>query len=243
MAMARSRIFRLDQVDQFTAVNLLSDPGAIGGPYVVPQCARINLIIDLESGKQAHIILVGRYAGGYQGSVAQANTLLAAFTSGAAWTTLATFLASSTGLNRVSVQDVNSPDQAVFVANPTSHAGTSASPAIPNEVSAVITKRTGLLGPANRGRMYFPGWATNALGAGNVIAAAAITALATWATSNVGSALSGSGYTHVIGQPARQAYVGTTGTAHPARAATSSVITTLEVRDNHWDSQRRRGLK
>lgn len=241
--MARSRVINLANLEQFTAINLLLDAGAVGGPYVVPNCARIQLLFDLESGKTGHIVLVGRYTPPFAGSVTQANSLLAAFTAGASWTTLASFLASSTGLNRVSVQDVNTADQQIFVSAPTSHAGTSASPAVPNEVALVITKRTGLLGPANRGRMYFPGWATNALGSGNVAAAAAVTALSSWATNNVGSALSGSGYTHVVGQPARQQYTGSTGTIHPQRPAGSQAITALEVRDNHWDSQRRRGLK
>ena len=236
-------IVRLDTAQQFLAINVLSDPGAIGGPYIVPQCARISLFFNQESGKAGKIILVGRYAGGFAGTPAQAQSILTALNTGAQWTALAAFLPTSTALNNVGIQNVAIAGQPVITATTGGGgAGTSASPSLPNEVAAVITKRTALVGKANRGRMYFPGWATNALGAGNVIAAAAVTALQNWANT-VNAALSAQGYTHVIGQPARNAYTGSTGTPHPARAATSVDVTALQVRDNHWDSQRRRGLK
>jgi len=77
---------------------------------------------------------------------------------------------------------------------------------------------------------------------GNIISPATMTAIQTWANTIV-AALAGQGYTLVIGHVARQAYTGSTGTAHPARAAGTVVITSVTVRDNHWDSQRRRGLK
>lgn len=237
------RVVRLDQVQQFLAINVLSDPGAIGGPYVVPQCARIVFYINVEGGKTAHIVLVGRYVGTFHGTAAEAQAIHQALFTGAQWTALAAFLATTTVAGQTSIQDVNAPSQSIiFASAPTSAPGTSASPALPSEVAAVITKRSAFLGPQNRGRIYFPGFATNALGAGNVIAAAAVTALGNWA-NNISSALAAQGYTHVIGQPARAQYTGSTGTNHPARAATSQPVTQLLVRDNHWDSQRRRGLK
>lgn len=236
------RLVNLANLQQFTAVNLLSDPGSTGGPYVVPSCARISILFGEESAKTAHVILVGRYSGAFHGSVAEANAIMTALTTGGAWTALAAFLPTSTFVQGVTIQDVNTASQPIISSTNTGVPGTSASPALPNEVAAVITKRTALIGPQNRGRMYIPGFATNALGTGNVIAAAAVTALQNWANT-VGGALSGSGYAHVIGQPARVAYTGSTGTFHPARAATSTVVTSLVVRDNHWDSQRRRGLK
>jgi len=75
------------------------------------------------------------------------------------------------------------------------------------------------------------------------MAAAAVTALGTWATDSLLQALEDQGYTPVIGQKARAAYTGTTGTQHPARPAGSEVITSATVKDNHWDTQRKRGLR
>jgi hypothetical protein len=90
--------------------------------------------------------------------------------------------------------------------------------------------------------MYVPGFASNAMATGNVIAATTMTAVNNWA-GIIAGVLSAQGYIWCVGHPARQAYTGITGTAHPARIAGTVPITTVSVRDNHWDSQRRRGLK
>jgi hypothetical protein len=113
---------------------------------------------------------------------------------------------------------------------------------MPNEVALVITERTALAGRANRGRMYIPGWITASVAADNTAIPAVVTDLQAWANT-VQNALNSAGYQLVIGQPARQAYTGLTGTQHPARAAGSTTVQSLQVRDSHFDSQRRRGLK
>lgn len=240
--MGRSRVVNLANFQQFTAINLLSDPGAIGGPVVVPQCAQIVQRWSLESGKVANVVMYGRYSGGFAGTQAQCNAILTALTSGAQWTALAAFLSTTNGLQGIQIRDVNTPMQAIINNSVGGQNGSSASASMPNEVALVVTLRTALTGRPNRGRMYIPGWATNALGAGNVAAAAAVTALTNWALT-IPTALTAQGYTLVIGQKARAQYTGKTGTVHPARPAQSTAVTSLTVRDNHWDSQRRRGLK
>lgn len=235
-------IVRLENFQQFAAINVLSDPGALGGPYIVPSCARIVLNFAIEGGKTGHIVLVGRYAGPFAGSQAQINAIVTGLSTGAQWTALAAFLATATAVSSGSLQNVAVPGAPLIGSSVGGGAGSSASAALPSEVAVVVTKRSGFTGIQNRGRLYFPGWATNALGTGNVVAAAAVTALGNWANT-IGTVLSAQGYTHVIGQPARGGYTGSTGTVHPARAATSVDVTSMTVRDNHWDSQRRRGLK
>lgn len=237
-----SPIIRLDQAQQFAAINVLSDPGAIGGPVIVPSCAQIVLGWALESGKTGRNVLYGRYTGAFAGSSAQATAIIQALTTGAAWTALQGFLATNTILSTVQIRDVNSAGNPFIPNTSGGGTGSSASPALPNEVAMAITMRTARTGPQNRGRMFVPGWATNALGAGNVLAGAGVTALGNWA-GTISGALSAQGYVWVIGQRARAAYTGSTGTQHPARPANSVPITAAVVRDNHWDSQRRRGLK
>jgi len=236
------RAIPLDRLEQFTAVNLLLDPGDVGGPVIVPSCAQITLSWVLEGGKTAHNVLYGRYSGAFAGTVTQCNGIMAALTTGAAWTALVPFIANTGGLSTVSIRDVNSANQPIVTSTTGNGVGTSISSALPNEVAAVITLRTALAGRSGRGRVYIPGWATNALGAGNVIAAAAVTALGNWGAT-IGGAINTQGYVFVLGLKHRIAYTGTTGTIHPDRPATSIPITSTVVRDNHWDSQRRRGLK
>ena len=235
-------IIRLENFTPFQAINVLSDPGHIGGPVIIPSCAQITLNWTLDSGRIGHCVLYGRYSGSYAGTQTQANALMAALTTGGAFSALAAFWSTTQGLSTVSLRDVNTQDNPIVSSNAGVGVGSSASPSLPNEVALVSTLRTAKAGRSGRGRMYVPCWATNALGAGNVAAAAAVTALNNW-TATFTSALSGQGYVWVLGLPHRIAYTGTTGTQHPDRPATSVPVTSSVVRDNHWDSQRRRGLK
>jgi len=236
------RYVSLENLQQFTAVKLQFDAGSIGGPKVIPSAAEITLYWSLGSGKVGHNVLTGRYQGSFAGTQAQATAILTALTGGAQWAALAGFIAPTVLLNGLSIRDLAQPNQPIITNTSGGGPGTSAGVELPNEVAAVITTRTAFTGPANRGRLYIPGWATNALGTGNQMATPARTALTNWATIIAG-ALSGSGYTWCIGHQARAAYTGSSGTQHPARVAGTVPITTVEVRDAHWDSQRRRGLR
>lgn len=240
--MARSRIVDLSNFSQFTAINVLSDPGHIGGPLVIPNCVQISLIWLLGDTKVAHNVMYGFRTDGVAPSLAQANGILTALNTGASWTALAAFIASTASLGAVWMRDVRQAGMPIINSGAAGAPGTSASPELPDETAVVVTTRTAFVGQANRGRFYVPGWATNALGAGNVVAAGAVTALGTWA-SGIGPAFTGQGYTLSLGHPPRAQYTGSTGTVHPARVAGSLPITSVVVRDNHWDSQRRRGLK
>lgn len=240
--MARSRFLSLDQVQQFTAIKITSDPGGLGGPVQVPQCAQITLDWTLDGGKIAHNVLYGRYSGGFTATQTTASQIFAALNSGAAWTEMATHLSVDTSFSGVSIRDVNTPNQALVTSLGAAVAGTAPAAALPNEVALVVTLRTAQTGRSNRGRMFIPGWAAGETQNGNIASAFVVSTLGTWAAS-IASALSGAGFTWVIGQRERAAYTGSTGTQHPARAANSVPITSTVVRDNHWDSQRRRGLK
>jgi hypothetical protein len=236
------RALNLANVQQYTAINLLVDPGSIGGPLIIPTCAQIRLRWNAADGKVVFNTLVGRYAGAFSGSQTQANAILTALTTGAQWTALAGFLSSQAALTGVDIRDINTANQPIVPSSSLGANGTSAGVSFPSEVAVCLTLRTAFTGPANRGRLYIPAWAANAQGTGDTIAAAAVTAAGNWG-SIIAGVLSAQGYTWCVGHPARAAYTGITGTQHPARVAGSVPITTVSVRDNHWDSQRRRGLK
>jgi hypothetical protein len=218
------------------------DPGAIGGPKICPFVAEIGILWNLASGKQGHNVLHGRYTGAFAGTVAQANSICTALTTGAPYTALATHLANTTAIAGVTIRDINSPNQALISSTVFGTAGTGAGNALPNEVALCITAHTALAGRANRGRIYIPGWNTASVDVTNVALPAVVTDLQNWANT-IQNALNAQGYQMCIAQPARAAYTGSTGTPHPARPAGSTPVSSLFVRDNHWDSQRRRGLK
>lgn len=237
-----ARIVNLSNLQQFTAVNLSSDPGAVTGPVVVPQAAQIVFYWGYTDGRAGHNVLYGRYSGGFAGTVAQANAIFAALSTGATWTALAGFFATGTLFQGVSIRDVNSANQALIVSNTLGVPGTSASTAMPAEVAAVGTKRTAKAGRSFRGRLFTGGWATNSIGATDTILTAAVTAYQNW-LNLIATAFSAQGYTHVLGLQHRVSYTSAHGVFHPDRPATTEAVTVMQVRDNHWDTMRLRGLR
>lgn len=233
----------LENLQQFAAINLTLDQGRDPGAVTMPNTAQIAVHWVTSSGKGATMVWHAQYSGGFTGSQAQANTIMAGLTSGANWTAFATYINTAAGISSVTIRDINTANQPIITSNAAAVMGTSASPALPDETAAVVTLRTAFTGRQMRGRAYVPGWATNALAAGNVIAAGAVTALGNWASIWAG-VLSTSGYLFGIGHYHRVAYTSIkTGVLHPDRPAGLVPITNVTVRDNHWDSMRRRGLR
>jgi hypothetical protein len=185
----------------------------------------VRLNWSLTDAKIAHNVMYVNYTGTPALSSAIAESVRSTLVTGGTWTALAAFLASTVSLTGVTVLDMRSSTATAFDSTGTAAPGTAPGAALPDETAAVITVRTGLRGPAGRGRVYIPGWATGASGAGGIISAAAVTALTNWAGGTLNAAL------QVIGVPV---------IAHPAGTV---LVTSFAVRDNHWDSQRRRGLK
>lgn len=236
-------LIRLENLEQFAAVNLNLDPGRIAGPKVIANACMVRLNWLLTDGKTAHNVLYASYTGSPPLSATLAETIRTQITSGATWTTYAGFLASTCGLASVTLLDVRTNVGTEFNSTGGIAAGTSSGTALPDEVAVVISLRTTTRGPGGRGRTYMPGFASNATAAGGVIAPAVITAtnalatqIQTVLTNNIGA--------WVLGLPARAAYTSpVTGRQFPARASGTLGLTGTTVRDNHWDSQRRRGLK
>lgn len=238
-----SPLIRLSNLEQFAAVNLNADLGDEGGPVIVPQCAQIVFKWVLDGGRSARNVLYGRYTGAFAGTPAQALAISNALSTGAAFTALRAVLASTTAFWGVSIRDVNTKFQPEIVPTFSGINGTGTGAALPNEVAACVTVRTALAGKQNRGRVFLPGFESGQLAAGNIIGPAAVTAINNWAATWT-SAFAASGYTFVIGQKHRVAYTSPkTGVDYPDRPANSVQVVSAVLRDNHWDSQRRRGLK
>src|SRR4029450_3032608 len=230
--MSRSRIIRLDNLQQFTAINVLSDPGHISGPVVIPGVMEIRLTWSLTDGKAAFNVLHARYTAGFPGNVAMANALATGI--GNAYTAdIALHQASTGGFTGVQLRDIGLPDQPLIASTTGGILGTSTGTALPDEMAAVITLRSANTGPSARGRIYIPNWATTALGAGGVIVAGAVTGLGSFGAAIRSQINATPPLTMVIALPARAAYTGSTGTAHPARPAGSLDVQTTLVLYQH----------
>lgn len=243
--LAAMRIVPVESLQQFAAVQLLSDPGHIAGPVVIPNAMRIRLNWTLGNGKVAHNILYAQWTGSPTISTSLADTVKNGLVNGGTWTTLAAFLVTTASLTSVTLQDARTAVAAEFTSTVAATPGTGAGPQMPDEVAAVVTLRTGNRGPSGRGRIYIPGWiTTGTIGAGGVIAATVVTALQNWATTNLKGTIDSTVGPLSLGLPGRAAYTSDrTGRQFPARAATTVTVTSCQVRNNTWDSQRRRGLR
>jgi hypothetical protein len=240
--MSRSRIVALENFQQFTAINVLSDPGHIPGPIVIPNCIQVNLMWTQDDGKQAVNVLHARVPGTYTPTVGQANGLLGLMGGDLFNQGILGHMPATSALAAVHMRDLRAPMLPFILSDGPTHPGTSIAAALPNEVAIVLTEKTGLSGPSNRGRIYLPNWDASAVAAGNVIDPSLVNDLtglgAMWMAS-----FAASGLTMCIGQPARAAYTGSTGRDHPARPAGTVDVTQVVCRDNHFDTQRKRGLR
>jgi hypothetical protein len=237
------KLINLSNITTFQATSL-TDGGYLPGPKIIPNACMVRLNWTLNDVKIAHNVYFANYTGTPALSAAVAETVRAGLVAGAGWTNLAAFLTTGCSLTGVTITDMRSTVATNFDSTGAATAGTGVATALPDEMAAVITFRTGLRGQSGRGRMYFPGWASNAVGTGGVIAPLAVTALGAWANTNLYANIASAIGAGVIAHPARQAYTSpATGRHFDARPAGTVPIVTVLVRDNHWDSQRRRGLK
>jgi hypothetical protein len=240
--MARNRIFNLANFQQFTAINVLSDPGHIGGPVVIPNAVKVMLVWQLANGKLGRQVLGGIKTSFSSASQTVAENVRAAIVGHANFTAYIGHITSACSFLRVEIQDVTAPDLPVFASTGVATPGTGNSTPVPDEIALVLTLRTGGIGQQNRGRAYFSGFDSAQPVAGGVAAAALVTALGNLDPA-IRAGMTAGGLQWGLMKPQRAAYTGSTGTQHPARGASIIPITTTIVRDNHWDSQRRRGLK
>lgn len=215
------------------------DPGRIGGPVVIPNCIMVRLRWLTPNGRGAFNVLHGEVVVGFNPTVAIANAILAALTSGAAWTALQPFLHTGTSLAGVDLLDMRAPSFAIVSSTGAASAGTGATVPMAPQTAICVTERTAFAGPSFRGRAYITGFSSASQQNGGSMSGGCQTALQNWAATWL-TAFTASGLTLSIAQPHRAAYIGTSGTQHLARPANLVHVTQCVVRNLIWDTQRRR---
>jgi hypothetical protein len=219
------------------------DAGKVPGAWACPSVVEIKCQIALSPTKPMFFIVHGVYTSAPNvGSMATAL-----FTSiSSAWNTnLAALMATSTIFQTVFVRDMANPNNQVAIGTGTAVPGTSASPAMSPGAALVLTEQVNLRGRGLKGRIFMGGWATNADAAGGIPSAAAITGMQGWGTG-LFNAVQGQSLIACVAQPPRYAYIGYTGTSHPARGSTNpstgthAPVTSYSFVDQRWNSQRRR---
>lgn len=214
------------------------DGGKIAGPASVPGVVEVAIVFQLPNTKRSIIKFHGSYTTPPSNMQTLATNLLTSLQS--SWSSnLAPLCYPQTFFQQVQVRDMSSFTNPISVATATTTPGTSASPAMPPGASIVLTENVAIRGKGVKGRMYLPGWATNADAGAGQITTAAQTAVNAFGTS-IASALSAQSLSPCVAQVARQQYAGITGTVHPARPAGHIAVTSYVCQDLLWDQQRRR---
>lgn len=216
------------------------DLGRIAGPAIIPNAVEVDLTWNLASGKQVKNVLHGSVAGGFNSTAAIAQAVYAAIIGSASWTAWAAFLSNQAQLANVQVRDMRTANLPWVLSTGGATPGTSVSAALPPGVSLVISERTAMAGRGYRGRVYLPGLASNALVVGTGAASAAANTAAVNFMTAVQSALTASGITLAIANPARAQYTGRRGRVIPARPAGIVPVTSMVSRLTALTSQRRR---
>lgn len=217
----------------------MADPGRIPGSVVIPATVQVVLNWTLPSGKTVHNVLHALVGSGFAADAATAQAIYAAIIASAGWTAWKARINSGVSFAGVSLRDLRAAFLPLAESTGAATPGTGAGTALPPGNALVVTLRTANAGRGFRGRVYLPGLDTGALAAGGVAAAGTMTDAAGF-VSAVSAALTASGGTLAIAQPARAAYTGSGNTPHSARSAAAQTVTSIVVRDNTIDSQRRR---
>jgi hypothetical protein len=215
-------------------------PGYIPGPLVIPQCLEVRLKWTLPNDRLATNVLHAFLDTGATIPTGLADTLFAGISTSGAFTALAVYLSDATLFTSIDVKDLRVAGGTISESTGVAVAGTDTTNALPEEVALAVTLRTAFSGRAFRGRTYLAGFGTAAIDA----TGHAVTGLVTAAQGfmqDVSDQMFAAGTALVVAQRGHAAYTSPfTGNTVPAENAGVQFVTSISVRDNLFDSQRRR---
>jgi len=199
------------------------------------------MLFTLANSKQASVRTFGKDNSlTFVASQAMANQLFTAI-SGHWVTRLGQYMHNDTQFFALTIRDMGDVTNPEFQSNLAAVSGSSANAALPQDVALVLTAEPNLRGRGAKGRLFFPGWATNAAAApGQAIDAARVALNAFGADLML--ELNAVALGAAIAKPARNAYIGLTNAQHPQRPASVVELNAYTCQDTEFDTQRRRGL-
>lgn len=130
---------------------------------------------------------------------------------------------SSISLASVGLRDLNTANEPEFVSTGAPVAGSGSVELLPLNIAACATLRTSKAGPSYRGRFYMTGY-TEGMSSAGMMAATVGPALVAW-LEQVQTAMDTAGLGLAVAS---------------RKLGVSNAVTAIQVRDNRWDTQRRR---
>lgn len=154
---------------------------------------------------------------------------------------LAARFSPSAQLTSVGIRDINTPNNAEFIGVNAPVAGTGTGDPLPKQVALCVTLRTLQTGPAHRGRVYLHGFSEAENDPNGLATTAAQTSAAAFINA-VDSALLARGLQlAVLSRPVpAQIIPARAEITIPGRAGQAQDVSSVQVRNGRWDTQRRR---
>ena len=218
------------------------DAGRIQGSWNCPSTVEVKMQLVLPNLKPMFHTLHGTYATPPANMQTLATSLFGSLSS--AWSTnIGVHMHTATIFQNVYVRDMASFTNPVYTGTGTAVPGTGTGAALPLSNAIVLTENVASRGRGIKGRVYLGGWIQDAdvtIGGISPAVQTLINALGTaWF-----NALNAQSLTPAVAQAPRAAYLGYTGTSHPARGTpgngTHIAVSSYTCRDLTWDTQRRR---
>ncbi len=215
-------------------------PGYIPGPLVIPQCVEVVLEWVLSNGKKTSNVLHAFNFVPVAINAALADLIFTNILAQPEWTAYAGRLPTTTALQGVKLRDLNVALGPLVESTSAAGPGTGGTDPIPQGSALVVSLKSSTAGRTGRGRVYLSGFDISQLDAqGHAIAGLTADALAF--VQMVAAQLLGQSLNLCIANRAHAAYVSpATGLMVPAAAAGTTIVDTVIVEDNVFDSQRRR---
>lgn len=216
----------------------MPSPGYIPGPLVIPNTVQVRLMWNLADGSFASNVLHAQKAGVLVDQT-MADDLYTNITGAAGFAAYMDLLSSDVSLLRVGIKDLDTANQVEWESSAAASPGTGVGNALPEEVALVVTLRTNLAGRAHRGRVYLGGFIVTTCTAQGK-ATGALTAAAATFIQNVSDAMDALGLQFGVAHRGHAEYVNARGVTVPAELPGTDPVQAVIVRDNQFDSQRRR---
>lgn len=216
------------------------DGGHIKGAQPVPLCYEIVMRQTLPNAKVATMKAHAKYVTPATNMQTAVNSLYTAIS--AAWlSNLAPLMHSTTRFNSVSLRDMASVTNPVFLSTGAAVPGSGVGNALPSQDCVTLTAHINQRGKGLSGRSYWSGWIVDA-DAGNGLIDVAVQAAMDQFGQALFTALQNIPATPAVAQVERAAYISLTGATIQHRPANTALVLSYTCKDLFWDTQRRRDI-
>jgi hypothetical protein len=211
---------------------------AMPGFVPSPETVRVLMHWSIHTRPQLNV-LHGHFSTVGPVNPASAQNIFNALVGSATTAPFFTNLASTTRLDAVGIIDLRNDSVPEVKSTGSPILGTSVGTPLPDQVSLVLTLRTGKTGRSHRGRIYTLGWITGVIDNAGLFGSAQANEALAWYQA-LRTAMAAEGMPLAIRSPALPERPAKPGGMLPAKPFEITPVTAIEIRDLIPDTNRRR---